>query len=166
MQYINKVIDPQRGATKSGWSTARTQGPIRTQNTSVLSFGSGSRTKMSTGKGMLNRAKREAREASLFSARRSILSTPTHRLAENVTHGRVVGPSTTGSGVLASASDRISSTNGSRQHQTGQSSRPMVRPASPAIPQRPTSSLGGQSQTSPMKRPAASVFLPPKKRKV
>ena len=51
-----------------------------TRNTSVLSFGSGSKTKMLTGKGVLDRARREAKELSVFSGRKSLLATPTHKL--------------------------------------------------------------------------------------
>ncbi|KAL8699437.1 MAG: hypothetical protein Q9201_006002, partial [Fulgogasparrea decipioides] len=45
----------------------------------VLSFRSGSKTKVLTGKGVLDKARREAKELSHFTARSS-LSTPTHQL--------------------------------------------------------------------------------------
>ena len=57
----------------------------KTANTGVLSFSSGSKTKTLTGKGVLNKARREARELSLFSARKAILATPTHKLQEKAT---------------------------------------------------------------------------------
>lgn len=46
----------------------------------VLSFGSGSRTKTLTGKGVIDRARREAKQHSLLIHKTSVLATPTHKL--------------------------------------------------------------------------------------
>ena len=52
--------------------------PVKTE---VLRFGAGSRTKGLTGKGLINKARREAREAALFKpGGRGNLSTPSHML--------------------------------------------------------------------------------------
>jgi elongin-A len=51
----------------------------------LLSFNSGSRTSMQTGAGVIARARREAKEASLFSNKHSALSTPTHLLQNRAT---------------------------------------------------------------------------------
>jgi elongin-A len=52
---------------------------------SKLVFSSGSKTKIMTGKGVLERARREAKEASLFSSHSSVLAVPTHLLGEKQT---------------------------------------------------------------------------------
>lgn len=57
-------------------------------NSSTLSFTSGSKTKVLTGKGVLEKARREAREMSLFSVRKTILATPTHKLNNKATQVR------------------------------------------------------------------------------
>ena len=53
---------------------------FRNSNTSVLSFASGSKTKTLTGKGVIDRARREAKELSFFGAKKSVLAIPTHKL--------------------------------------------------------------------------------------
>jgi len=57
-------------------------------NPSLLTFTSGSKTKTLTGKGVLDKARREARELSLFTAKKSVLATPTHKLNDKATHIR------------------------------------------------------------------------------
>ena len=52
-------------------------------NTSVLTFTAGSKTKS-----VIDKARREAKEMSLFSARKSILAVPTHKLVDKATHVR------------------------------------------------------------------------------
>ena len=59
-------------------------------NPSILTFASGSKTKTLTGKGVMAKARREARELSLFSARKSTLTTPTHQLSSKATQIRHV----------------------------------------------------------------------------
>ncbi len=46
-----------------------------------LNFGAGSRTKTLTGAGVMNKARREAKQLSLFSAKNSKLAKPTHELS-------------------------------------------------------------------------------------
>lgn len=55
---------------------------------SALTFGSGSKSKALTGKGVLEKARREAREMSLFSARKTLLATPTHKLNDKASQVR------------------------------------------------------------------------------
>ena len=62
-----------RGEVKKG-------GPIRTANTSALTFSSGSKTKTTSAQGVLDRARREAREMGHV-IKKSTLTTPTHLLA-------------------------------------------------------------------------------------
>ncbi|MCJ1359648.1 MAG: hypothetical protein MMC33_009650 [Icmadophila ericetorum] len=83
-----KVLDagvlprlPAKGQRRRGLG-----GPIRDH--SVLSFASGSKTKVLTGKGVIDKARREARELSLLNSKRSALATPTHKLANYATHIR------------------------------------------------------------------------------
>jgi elongin-A len=58
----------------------------RSGDTSTLSFTSGSKTKATTGAGVISKAKREARQMSLFSAQKSVLATPTHKLGQKASH--------------------------------------------------------------------------------
>lgn len=53
--------------------------------TSTLTFGLGSRTKTSTGRGVIDKARREAKQHSLFSHKSSVLATPTHELKNYAT---------------------------------------------------------------------------------
>lgn len=48
----------------------------------TLSFNAGSRTKTLTGAGVMNKARREAKQLSLFSAKNSKLAKPTHELSD------------------------------------------------------------------------------------
>jgi elongin-A len=57
-------------------------------NPSLLTFTSGSKTKTLTGKGVLDKARREARELNLFTAKKSVLATPTHKLNDKATQIR------------------------------------------------------------------------------
>lgn len=141
MTYIAKVIDPRKSARTTSRPTIFSRRPDQ----SSLSFGSGSRTSMTTGRGMLLKAKREARENSLFSARKNVLSTPTHLLAGS--SGRqppfpVQRPTTTPVNTVRASPSSAAGT------------RPPVS-ASPAAP-----------APQPFKRPASSVFMSSKKRKV
>ncbi|MCJ1309024.1 hypothetical protein MMC25_002679 [Agyrium rufum] len=64
----------KRPAASGGWG--------REANMSSLSFNSGKLKSGVSGKAVLDKVRREAKEASLFSARKRILSTPTHKLAQ------------------------------------------------------------------------------------
>ena len=85
-KHTSKVVDPKTVPRLPRMGGMRVEGGrTRTTHTSignpaVLSFTSGSKTKTLTGKGVLEKARREARELSLFSARKSLLATPTHKL--------------------------------------------------------------------------------------
>ncbi|KAI9803825.1 MAG: hypothetical protein M1825_001705 [Sarcosagium campestre] len=68
------------GVTRTAAGASRESG-----SRSVLTFSGGSKTKTTSGKSILDKARREAREMSHFSARNAILSTPTHRLADKAT---------------------------------------------------------------------------------
>ncbi|MCJ1249238.1 hypothetical protein MMC30_006461 [Trapelia coarctata] len=95
-KHTSKVVDPKLvrlpklprmgGMRVEGGRTKATSSPGG--NPSLLTFASGSKTKMLTGKGVLDKARREARELSLFSARKSILATPTHKLNTKATQIR------------------------------------------------------------------------------
>ncbi|KAI9720678.1 MAG: hypothetical protein M1812_002858 [Candelaria pacifica] len=82
VNQMKKATQIGRGA--SGIRSHGT-GASRTADNSLLTFGSGSRTKTGSGKDVLNKARREAKEMSLFSVRKSILATPTHRLNDKAT---------------------------------------------------------------------------------
>ncbi|MCJ1228788.1 hypothetical protein MMC12_005451 [Toensbergia leucococca] len=89
-KHTSKVVD-QKSMPRLPRMGMRAEGRARTTagssgNTSLLSFSSGSKTKTLTGKGVIDRARREAREMSLFSARNSLLATPTHKLNNQATH--------------------------------------------------------------------------------
>ena len=86
-QRTSKVIEasklpklPRLGGMRV--EKGRGGGPIRhsSGDPSTLSFTSGSKTKTLTGQGVISKARREAREMSLFSAKKSVLSVPTHQL--------------------------------------------------------------------------------------
>ncbi|KAI9789867.1 MAG: hypothetical protein M1833_002153 [Piccolia ochrophora] len=93
-QNKSHLVDPSelpgiRKATALGRVNPRTSNRSTLPgNSSVLSFGSGSRTRTNTGRSVMDKAKREAREMSLFSVRKSILSTPTHRLNDKASQVR------------------------------------------------------------------------------
>ncbi|KZF24529.1 hypothetical protein L228DRAFT_281593 [Xylona heveae TC161] len=96
-KHTSRVVDPSsvprlprdRGMRVEG-GRAKGPGTVRTGNQSLLSFGTGSRTKTNTGKSVMEKARREAREMSLFSVRKSVLATPTHRLSDKATQVRHV----------------------------------------------------------------------------
>ena len=145
MTYVEKVINPVKKST-----APRPTIFSRDPDSSHLLFGSGSRTNTKTGKGILLKAKREARENSLFSARRNVLSTPTHLLANRAlpfpmqrTNNNVQNPHPVSAAPIPSRG-------------TGQppASRSNVASSEIAAPPRP------------IKRPASSVLLPSKRRKV
>ncbi len=93
-KHTSKVIDaraapklPRMGGMRVEGGRSRTT-TASGGNPSVLSFASGSRTKAVTGKSVLEKARREAREMSLFSARKTLLATPTHKLTDKASHVR------------------------------------------------------------------------------
>ncbi|KAI9873763.1 MAG: hypothetical protein M1830_010627 [Pleopsidium flavum] len=93
-KHTSKVIDPRSVPRLPRMGGMRVEGG-RTRTTgggsggsSTLSFMSGSKTKVLTGKGVLEKARREAREMSLFSVRKTILATPTHKLNNKATQVR------------------------------------------------------------------------------
>lgn len=85
-KHTSKVVDSKTVPRLPRMSGMRVEGGrTRTTNNkagnpALLTFGSGSRTKTLTGKDVLEKARREAREMSLFSAKKSILAVPTHKL--------------------------------------------------------------------------------------
>jgi len=95
-KHTSKVVDPRlvrlpklpraTGMRVEGGRAKATSSPGG--NPSLLTFSSGSRTKTLTGKGVLDKARREARELSLFSAKKSILAIPTHKLNSKATQIR------------------------------------------------------------------------------
>ncbi|MCJ1254190.1 hypothetical protein MMC24_002004 [Lignoscripta atroalba] len=93
-KHTSKVVDPKTVPRLPRMGGMRVEGGrIRTTqsspgNPAILSFTSGSKTKTLTGKGVLEKARREARELSLFSASKSLLSTPTHKLNGKATQIR------------------------------------------------------------------------------
>lgn len=85
-KHTSKVVDsktvprlPRMGGMRIEGGRTRTTN-TKSANPALLTFGSGSRTKTLTGKDVLEKARREAREMSLFSAKKSILAVPTHKL--------------------------------------------------------------------------------------
>lgn len=85
-KHTSKVVDsktvprlPRMGGMRVEGGRTRTTAN-KSGNPALLTFGSGSRTKTLTGKDVLEKARREAREMSLFSAKKSILAVPTHKL--------------------------------------------------------------------------------------
>lgn len=161
MQYIDKVIDPKKKGAAKPWGGVAP----RTANSALLHFGSGSRTKTQTGQGILARARREASEASLFSARRAVLSTPTHRLAENVSHGRVVKPGTPGA--MVSSAERLREASAARAaNATGSpGTTSSARPVTAATNSLGQTSRAASATSPPSKRSAPSVLIPQKRRK-
>ena len=88
-----KVVD-QRDMPKlprmSGMRVERThRGLVRTVNNSALNFTSGSKTKTDTAKGVLDRARREAREMGHV-LKKNGLAVPTHQLSNRATQIRHV----------------------------------------------------------------------------
>ena len=145
MTYVEKVINPIKKST-----APRPTVFSRDPDSSHLLFGSGSRTNTKTGKGILLKAKREARENSLFSARRNVLSTPTHLLANRA----LLFP--------------MQRTNNNVQPPRPVSSAPSPGrgPDQPPVPRTNTASSEAAPPPRPPKRPASSVLLPSKRRKV
>lgn len=139
MTFLEKVVDPSKKRP-----AARPTIFSRAPDSSVMSFGSGSRTRTTTGKGLLLKAKREARENSLFSARRNVLSTPTHLLGDNRGRPR---PST-------APRPTTTYSNGSQANDGSSAHRPTSVATSSATP-----------VTQPPKRPANSVFISNKRPK-
>ncbi|KAA6413484.1 MAG: hypothetical protein FRX48_03230 [Lasallia pustulata] len=93
-KHTSKVVDsntvprlPRMGGMRVEGGRSRTTN-AKSGNSALLTFGSGSRTKMVTGKDVLEKARREAREMSLFSAKKSILAVPTHKLQGKATQVR------------------------------------------------------------------------------
>ena len=85
-KHTSKVVDsksvprlPRMGGMRVEGGRSRTTNS-KSGNSALLTFGSGSKTKMLTGKDVLEKARREAREMSLFSAKKSVLAVPTHKL--------------------------------------------------------------------------------------
>ncbi|KAI9811988.1 MAG: hypothetical protein M1827_004880 [Pycnora praestabilis] len=79
-KHTSRIIDASSVPRLPRDRGMRTTHPKQPSNPALLSFTSGSKTKLRSGKDVLNKARREAREMSLFSAKKSILATPTHRL--------------------------------------------------------------------------------------
>jgi len=136
MTFLNKVVDPGKKRPAATRSTIFSRAP----DNSVMSFGSGSRTSTTTGKGLILKAKREARENSLFSARRNVLSTPTHLLGDNRPRSSVLPAPRAG-------------TTFSHRNQVSTSATAPPRPNA-------TSASIATSSAQPAKRPASgSVFI-------
>lgn len=83
MTFVDKMVPSKKVGQSRVATTAR-----KTGNSSLLTFNTGSRTKMGSGKDMLERARREAREASLRG--RGVLNTPTHLLQSRTGQVRTV----------------------------------------------------------------------------
>jgi len=143
MTFLDKVVDPGKKRPAATRSTIFSRAP----DNSVMSFGSGSRTSTTTGKGLILKARREARENSLFSARRNVLSTPTHLLGDNRPR----------SSVFSSPSSRVSTTL-NRGPEAATSSTAPPRSSAPGT-------NSGVTTTQPVKRPASSVFISNKRPK-
>jgi len=145
MTYVEKVINPIKKNT-----APRPTIFSRDPDSSHLLFGSGSRTNTKTGKGILLKAKREARENSLFSARRNVLSTPTHLLATRA---------------LPFPMQRTSN-NVQNPHPVSAAPSLSRGTVQSPVPRNNTASSEAVAATRPPKRPASSVLLPSKRRKV
>ena len=95
-KHTSRMVDPRTLPKLPRMGGMRAEGGrsktvhSHTSNPSVLSFASGSKTKTLTGRGVLEKARREAREMSLFSAKKSLLATPTHKLNGKATQVRNV----------------------------------------------------------------------------
>ena len=95
-KHTSRMVDPRTVPKLPRMGGMRAEGGrsktvhSHTGNPSVLSFASGSKTKTLTGRGVLEKARREAREMSLFSAKKSLLATPTHKLNGKATQVRNV----------------------------------------------------------------------------
>lgn len=142
MTFLEKVVDPSKKRPAATRSTIFSRAP----DASVMSFGSGSRTRTTTGKGLILKAKREARENSLFSARRNVLSTPTHLLGDNRARPSVF-PTPRPSTTFGNASRAAAGSNSSPQ---------------PSAPSTSSSTPSAQ----PVKRPASSVFISHKRPRI
>ena len=94
-QHTSKLVDPSTVPALPRAPGMRIEkrpgagaGPSRTADPSKLRFTSGSRTRTSSGHDVLNRARREAKELSLFSASSSALARPTSLLNSKATRLR------------------------------------------------------------------------------
>ncbi|MCJ1368509.1 hypothetical protein MMC16_007653 [Acarospora aff. strigata] len=92
-KHTSRVVDARTVPKLPRMGGMRAEGGRSRQSTggtasSALTFGSGSRTRPVTGKAVLEKARREAREMSLFSARKTLLATPTHKLNDKATQVR------------------------------------------------------------------------------
>lgn len=90
-KHTSRVVDPRTVPRLPRMGGMRVEGGrsrVTTSTSSALTFGSGSKTKAVTGKVVLEKARREAREMSLFSARKTVLATPTHKLNDKASQVR------------------------------------------------------------------------------
>lgn len=174
MTFINKVIDPAKKKTRTPTTVPRTSDP------STLSFRAGSKTKMTTGKSVIERARREAREANLFRSGKSNLSVPTHLLHGPVGQVRKVPQSMidkpapslarpptaslSGTATSKTSTGPTGSTNASYQSTPSTAAkRPLSGEPAPSQPARiPT--VQERNFLARKKRAAESILLPPKKR--
>lgn len=154
MQFLDKVINPVRKNLPKQRTTAD-----RTGTAAALRFGSGSRTSAATGQSTINKVKREAREASLYGPRKSALSTPTHLLNMNLTHGRIIGPKTINPPPTPAPTPAASRTMGVIAATNSIARVPMHSTSTAAR-------VASDPRPSPLKRAATSVFMPPKRRRV
>ncbi|MCJ1473393.1 hypothetical protein MMC13_002044 [Lambiella insularis] len=84
-KHTSKVMDAKSLPKLTREGRVSKAGSSSSGSRSLLTFTSGSKTKTLTGRGVLDKARREARELSLFSAKRSLLTTPTHKLSSKAT---------------------------------------------------------------------------------
>ena len=90
-KHTSRVVDPRTVPRLPRMGGMRIEGGrsrVTSSPSSALASGPGSRNKPITGKGVLEKARREAREMSLFSARKTLLATPTHKLNDNASQIR------------------------------------------------------------------------------
>lgn len=90
-KHTSRVVDPRTVPRLPRMGGMRVEGGrsrITSGTSSALTFGSSSKTKTLTGKGVLDKARKEAREMSLFSARKTVLATPTHKLNDKASQIR------------------------------------------------------------------------------
>ena len=177
MTFINKAIDPSKKKRKPATTAPRASDP------STLSFRAGSKTKMTTAKSVLERARREAKEANLFRSSKSNLSVPTHLLQSRPGQIRTVPQSMVNkpSTLSRPTTGNASSTRPSHPTSTEPSNptTPVPRsittvaidkvPLDAFVPSSQSEHSGLQSMQlqnilARRKRAAESVFMPPKKR--
>lgn len=177
MTFINKAIDPSKKKRKTATIASRAKDP------STLSFRAGSKTKMTTAKSVLERARREAKEANLFRSSRSNLSVPTHLLQSRpgqirtVPQSMVNKPSTlsrlvTGTPISTKPSHptltgpSIPTTPIPTLIGTATNGRMSFSDSVPPSQSEPSNPQSTQVQNllARRKRAAESMFMPPKKR--